>query len=735
MTDPILRAALHAHDLGFTPTPLAPAKKRPVLQDWPLLHFDSTDAVREAWSDAAERYGDQPLNLGLALGEQHGGLVDIDLDHHRAVAIASQVLPETSMRSGRPGNPGSHFWYRIDDYDPGIQQFKLPDGQVIIEFRAGGGQTVIPPSLHPDGDEYQWSGEAWGGEAGPTRLSAEQGKGLHATVMSVALLVTLADQWPRRGGRHAAYLPLVGGLLRDADEDGNPRCHPLWDANIESLIRLLVMATNDTDGAGSRIAEAVHTTRKKIIRGDKVQGWPTLAQIIGEEHVAAARKIIEQIEELGGVPRARLRKSAEGDWYDESPGLRVVGDDERKGETPEERDLRLAMQQAEARERPDEERDPLEERIYQWEGLDLGPYLRGHVKPTPPALLVRDDGAGLFYPGRVNSLFGEGGSGKTLIALDVAVAEVQRGETIMFIDFEDEPVNMIARLHALGLTDQQIMEQVVYVHPEGHPLSVMHVDRWGQPIPPLDRPQDRVFNRLLAEHDPSLVVVDGTTSLYRIHGLDTNGVQGTDLVGGWLRQITNGNRRTVILIDHTSKNAGPESGPIGSQHKIAMIQGAALRVKTHRRPRPGSIGHASLLVLKDRLGMVMEKASDADVPVAAEVTFDSQTTAGSLSITYEKPDPNSTPSVQFVDSRQTAMLDALTAWAQGVLAQNGGNLDSADQWWMTPKEIRTAAGTGDFNPPDVQTRMLRELAQDGLVEHNGSRGGSKWRATTDALTR
>ena len=58
-------------------------------------------------------------------------------------------------------------------------------------------------------------------------------------------------------------------------------------------------------------------------------------------------------------------------------------------------------------------------------------------------------------------------------------------------------------------------------------------------------------------------------------------------------------------------------------------------------------------------------------------------------------------------------------------------------WWMTPKEIRTAAGTGDFNPPDAQTRMLRELESHDppLVEHNGKRGGSKWRATPDALTR
>ena len=194
MTDPSLDAALEAHEHGWTPTPLRPALKRPILTDWPSLHYNTPEGVRDLWSEAQRQYDGQPLNLGLALGAEHGGLVDIDLDHHKAVACAAMVLPETPMRSGRPGNPGSHFWYVVDGYDPGICQFKLPDGSVIIEYRAGGGQTVVPPSLHPDGDEYQWNGEPWGGEAGPRHLDAEAGKRLHATIMSIALLVTLADR-------------------------------------------------------------------------------------------------------------------------------------------------------------------------------------------------------------------------------------------------------------------------------------------------------------------------------------------------------------------------------------------------------------------------------------------------------------------------------------------------------------------------------------------------------------
>ena len=719
-SDPTLDAALDAHDRGWTPTPLRPALKRPTSQGWPSLSYDSREDVRQEFLHAGEPFEEAVLNLGIALGAKHGGLIDIDLDHHRALAIASQVLPETPMRSGRPNNPGSHFWYVSPDYDPGVCQYKLPDGSVIVEFRGGGGQTVVPPSHHPDGDDYEWAGEPWGGDAGPMVLDAPGAKKLHATVMSIALLVTLADNWPRKGGRHTAFLPLVGGLLRDADEEGRPRVHPLWDSQIESIIRLLVGLTNDTDGARVRIVESVETTRKKILRGDKVQGWPTLAKIIGEDHVGKAREIIEKIEELGGMPRAKLRRDSNEEWYDESPGLRVVSEDERvPEETPQARDARVSLLD-------DGLRDPMEERLNQWEGLDLGPYLRGNMKPIEPGLLMREDGVGLLYPNRVNLIYGEGGSGKTLIALDLAARMIRSGQRVMFIDMEDEPVNTISRFHALGLDNDQIEAGVIYVHPEGQPLGEMHVDRFGQQIRPgpEERDSDRVMRDLLNTKNPALVIVDGTTTLYRIHGLDTNGVQGTDLVGGWLRSLTNGQRRTVLLIDHTSKNASAESGPIGSQHKIAMVQGVALRVGKGTRPRIGSIGNAPLLVGKDRLGMVMGKSSDADMPVAAEVTFDSATDPAFCRISYAAPNMASTPSVQIVDSRKEAMLDAL----REKLKNQGGNLDAA---WMRPKEIRLAANISfetSGNEKNLQTELLQRLMDSGEVEHNGVKtSASKYR--------
>lgn len=251
----------------------------------------------------------------------------------------------------------------------------------------------------------------------------------------------------------------------------------------------------------------------------------------------------------------------------------------------------------------------------------------------------------------------------------------------------------------------------------------MHVDRWGQPVGSRDRAADAYFKAVLERTKPALVLIDGMTTLYRIHGLDTNGVQGTDLVGGWMRSLTDSNRRTVLMIDHTSKNAGPESGPIGSQHKIAMIQGVALRVKATSRPRKGGVGHATLLVGKDRLGEVMGKSSEADTPVAAEVTFDNKTDPKRLTITYDAPNMASSAAAQFVDSRSGEMLRVLRAKA--------GILGEYEKAWMSPLEIRMAAGI-EFDKTrerNTQTTLLQDLMDDGLIEHNGGqRSASKYRA-------
>jgi len=134
---------------GWQPLALRPRTKMPRAGGW-------QNRVLSAGDIAAEfQAGD---NIGLRCGAPSGGLIDIDIDDARARPLAHRWLPPTAMRHGRPGNPDSHRWYAVDDKEYRTEQFKDPVGNaMLIELRGDGGQTMVPPSVHPSGERLAWS--------------------------------------------------------------------------------------------------------------------------------------------------------------------------------------------------------------------------------------------------------------------------------------------------------------------------------------------------------------------------------------------------------------------------------------------------------------------------------------------------------------------------------------------------------------------------------------------------
>jgi hypothetical protein len=103
--------------------------------------------------DLAAYFNDGHQNIGVLLGEPSGWLVDVDLDCPEAVELADQYLPPTDCVTGREGRPRSHRWYISE----GAEACKLSDpadGSTIVELRSTNLQTVIGPSTHPDGGQY-----------------------------------------------------------------------------------------------------------------------------------------------------------------------------------------------------------------------------------------------------------------------------------------------------------------------------------------------------------------------------------------------------------------------------------------------------------------------------------------------------------------------------------------------------------------------------------------------------
>lgn len=584
-------AALQAISRGFTPIAVRDRMKIPLDTGWQHTRWESSEeglAEARRYFEAAKENG--AGNISLLPGKPSGGLVDIDLDHPLAIRLRDYFLPPSAMETGREGRPRSHRWYHVENVPPS-RPYKLPDGSMCVELRASG-HTVVPPSIHPSGESYVWEGEPWGGEEGPAVVD---GPTLSVQVALMAMAAILLEKWPKKGGRHEAYLHLAGGLLRY----GNG-IHPFWEKNLPVLIGVLADVTHDDDGPKKRVAEVMATTMTRIREGGKSTGFPSLADSIGADHAEAARRRAKDVESLAGfVPEVIKSLETEVDH---------AGIDESVISTL-----------------PPEVRNPLEERLSTWEAVDLEPYLSGQVTMPEPTVLRRTDGKGLFYPGRVNSLYGQSESAKSWISLYACAQEMSLGERVIYMDLEDDPSGTTDRLKRMGVAREDIEKQFRYVRPED-PIAGMQKNRWGSNATDEGTRNESVLKALLEAFDPTLLIVDGMTVLYGLHGLDSNDAMSTDVITGWLKKLTRGGRTTVVVIDHTGKGGGAGSSPIGAHHKVAMVQGTSIRADAIERPMPGALGQVNLVVHKDRPGAVRAYSSNGQgkEQTAAEVTMDSR---------------------------------------------------------------------------------------------------------------
>jgi len=597
------QSALEAFTHGFTPIPIRDGGKSPYGSAWTQLSWDSKEQVEasfERWATSGA------TGVGLLLGKRGGNLVDVDLDHPAAWRLREHFMPYSAMQTGRPGNTRSHRWYVVTKNLPATKQYRMPDGAMGVELRSTGAQTLIPPSVHPSGEQYRWEGTKWGGRTGPAKVD---GRVLSVQVALLGMGAVLLDAWPERGGRHEAYLALAGGLLRF----GNDGVHPYWEKNLPIVIEALADATHDEDGPETRVAEVMRTTMNQLRTPEgRAIGFPKLGELIGVDHAELVRRRAREVQSLAG-------------WQE--PEVTRLSEDYGLGE-------------AVTSTLPPEVRNPIEERVTSWAAVDLEPYLAGEVKMPAPSLLIRTDGHGLMYQGRVNSLFGQSESAKSWLAGFACVQEIGAGGKSLYVDCEDTPEGTIDRFRRLGLGDDDLRHKFRYVNPEG-PISSMERSKFGTRESKEGKAALGEFEAMLVSFNPTLIVVDGMTTLYALHGLDTNDAMSTEIVTGWLKSLCRGGTRTVIVIDHTGKSSGPGASPIGAHHKVAMVQGTALRVDVIDRPLPGKVGQVMLTVFKDRPGavrLVSLPPNGDDEQVAGVVTVDS-TVEGITKISVDPGDP------------------------------------------------------------------------------------------------
>ena len=173
---------------GAAPVPIPRGEKGPRDRGWPSTAYEVEDFT-------------ESHQVGLKTGEPSGGLVDIDLDAPQALMVADALLPDTNRIHGRRGKPRSHRWYKAHGLD--TRKYQDIDGQMIVELRTGGCQTLVPPSHHPNGEQLEWHKDGKPESVEPSHLES--------AVRLVAVAALLARHWPK-GSRHGIAQAAAGFL-------------------------------------------------------------------------------------------------------------------------------------------------------------------------------------------------------------------------------------------------------------------------------------------------------------------------------------------------------------------------------------------------------------------------------------------------------------------------------------------------------------------------------------------
>ena len=148
-------AALNYAKMGLAVFPLVEKDKKPLTSNGFLNATTDPEIIENWWTK-------HPLaNIGIATGKKSNGLVAIDMDVDKEKGKDGfhvfedwckenvLILPDSWLSI--TGRGGYHLFYKSDFAVPSRIGW-LDD----VDIRAEGAYVVAPPSIHPNGNRYEW---------------------------------------------------------------------------------------------------------------------------------------------------------------------------------------------------------------------------------------------------------------------------------------------------------------------------------------------------------------------------------------------------------------------------------------------------------------------------------------------------------------------------------------------------------------------------------------------------
>lgn len=255
-----------AHDwreLDVYTVPLRSRSKRPKHTNWTKLRLDGEQL------DRAFQKGD---NIGAILGEPSNDLTDLDLDLQEACEVAPHIMSEEheTFTYGHREKRESHFFYRCRGAT--TKKWQTKSLGTIVEIRSTGAQSVLPPSIHPDGDRYNIDNDI--------EFKSIPKRELERLVDEIAIAAVFLHYYPEEGSRHDYAHACTGAL-----------CHAGWHADKVKRVLgavLSVMQFADED-LKDRKGTVVNTIEHHEM-GDRVQGFRSLETWIDMQTIQQLRR-------------------------------------------------------------------------------------------------------------------------------------------------------------------------------------------------------------------------------------------------------------------------------------------------------------------------------------------------------------------------------------------------------------------------------------------------------------
>lgn len=134
---------------GWSILPVKPDEKRPYMSNWlQYQHSRASDSMIEGWFTRLSGAG-----IGAVTGKI-SNMVVLDVESWCTTPIEEILKKYPTQMVARSGSGGWHLYYQ---YPLGVSKVSNRVGIFNgADLRADGGFIVLPPTIHPNGNRYEW---------------------------------------------------------------------------------------------------------------------------------------------------------------------------------------------------------------------------------------------------------------------------------------------------------------------------------------------------------------------------------------------------------------------------------------------------------------------------------------------------------------------------------------------------------------------------------------------------